>query len=263
MLANVWTRLKSRYDGKLAGRLQAGLPLICRAWLLLSLGAVLMRTIFSPGAWMPASMLTTLALAAPAIVLLAVLRYYQPSAFFAQPPTRLARLGRWRQLDNLSARDFQQYGTAGLLTMLLGGLLLNVPVRAAEFLVAMPIPRPDAPSWYLTFYGLMLIDLALLCSCYAGLVGLAVRKVPHFPRLLVATWLLDIAAQLVIGGTMAVVSNVPASVMGQLPTLLHGNIEKVGISVAIWLPYLLLSQRVNLTFRHRIPAYSFKNLKRS
>ena len=106
MLANVWTRLKSRYDGKLAGGLQAGLPLICRAWLLLSLGAVLMRTIFSPGAWMPASMLTTLALAAPAIVLLAVLRYYQPSAFFAQPPTRLARLGRWRQLDNLSARDF-------------------------------------------------------------------------------------------------------------------------------------------------------------
>jgi len=263
VLANVWTRLKSRYDGKLAGRLQASLPAICRAWLVLSLGAAFMRNAHSPGAWMPASALTAIALAAPAIVLLAILRYYQPSAFFAQPATRLARLGRWRQLDNLSAREFQQYGTAGLLTMLLGGLLLNVPLRAAEFLVAMPIPRPDAPGWYLTFYGLMLIDLALLCSCYAGLVGLAIRKVPHFPRLLVATWLLDITAQLAIGATMAAVSHVPAPVMHQLPTLLNGNIEKVGISVTIWLPYLLLSQRVNLTFRHRIPAYSFNNLKRS
>jgi hypothetical protein len=36
--------------------------------------------------------------------------------------------------------------------------------------------------------------------------------------------------------------------------VLEGNVKKVLISVALWLPYLLLSKRVNVTYRHRIPA---------
>jgi hypothetical protein len=36
--------------------------------------------------------------------------------------------------------------------------------------------------------------------------------------------------------------------------MLEGNLKKVLISVAIWLPYLLLSRRVNLTYRLRVPA---------
>jgi hypothetical protein len=43
-------------------------------------------------------------------------------------------------------------------------------------------------------------------------------------------------------------------VAGALHHLLYGNVEKVLISVAIWLPYLLLSRRVNVTYRSRIPA---------
>ena len=30
--------------------------------------------------------------------------------------------------------------------------------------------------------------------------------------------------------------------------------KKVLISMALWLPYLLLSTRVNVTYRHRVPA---------
>jgi hypothetical protein len=36
--------------------------------------------------------------------------------------------------------------------------------------------------------------------------------------------------------------------------LLEGNVKKVLISAGLWLPYLLLSRRVNVTFRHRVPA---------
>jgi hypothetical protein len=36
--------------------------------------------------------------------------------------------------------------------------------------------------------------------------------------------------------------------------MLTGNVKKVLISMALWLPYLLLSTRVNVTYRHRVPA---------
>jgi hypothetical protein len=39
-----------------------------------------------------------------------------------------------------------------------------------------------------------------------------------------------------------------------LHSMLEGNVKKVLISMALWLPYLLLSTRVNVTYRHRIPA---------
>ena len=37
-----------------------------------------------------------------------------------------------------------------------------------------------------------------------------------------------------------------------LTTMLTGNVKKTLISVALWLPYLLLSTRVNVTYRHRV-----------
>ena len=44
----------------------------------------------------------------------------------------------------------------------------------------------------------------------------------------------------------------PEKVAHALQGLLTGNVWKVLISIAIWLPYLLLSKRVNVTFRHRV-----------
>ena len=46
----------------------------------------------------------------------------------------------------------------------------------------------------------------------------------------------------------------PPAVAGALHDLLDGNVKKVLISVALWLPYLLLSRRVNLTYRSRVAA---------
>ena len=49
-------------------------------------------------------------------------------------------------------------------------------------------------------------------------------------------------------------AGLPANVAVPLQSLLTGNVQKVLISMALWLPYLLLSTRVNVTYRHRIPA---------
>ena len=46
----------------------------------------------------------------------------------------------------------------------------------------------------------------------------------------------------------------PPAVASALHTLLDGNVKKVLISVGLWLPYLLLSARVNVTYRSRVPA---------
>jgi hypothetical protein len=48
--------------------------------------------------------------------------------------------------------------------------------------------------------------------------------------------------------------SVPPAVASALRTLLTGNVKKVLISMALWLPYLLLSKRVNVTYRRRVPA---------
>ena len=60
--------------------------------------------------------------------------------------------------------------------------------------------------------------------------------------------------QIAIARTMAGVGDLPPAVGAALGDLLEGNVKKVLISVALWTPYLLLSKRVNLTFRHRLPA---------
>ena len=60
------------------------------------------------------------------------------------------------------------------------------------------------------------------------------------------TWLPAVAATMAAG-------DVPPLVASALHDLLDGNTKKVLISVFLWLPYLLLSRRVNVTFRNRIP----------
>jgi len=47
--------------------------------------------------------------------------------------------------------------------------------------------------------------------------------------------------------------DLPRGVAAGLGAVLDGNIKKVLISAALWAPYLLLSRRVNLTYRSRAP----------
>jgi hypothetical protein len=137
---------------------------------------------------------------------------------------------------------------------LLVGILLNLPVRAGEYMVAMPPVAGEVPAWLSTLHLAMTFDVVLFTSLYAIAFVAALRKVPLLPRLLVAIWIADITMQLATPKLVVSAGGVPANVADALQSLLHGNIEKVLISVAVWLPYLLLSRRVNVTYRSRIPA---------
>jgi hypothetical protein len=83
---------------------------------------------------------------------------------------------------------------------------------------------------------------------------MALRHVPLFPRFLVATWGIDLLMQTVIARTMGAIADLPPGVAHPLHAMLEGNVKKALISVALWLPYLMLSKRVNLTYRLRQPA---------
>ena len=237
--------------------LEGGLDRMLRLWMLFSLLACSARAAAAPlGALQtgPQSIISyLLVILAPVVSTLLALRLFADSDRHAQPMTRLAFGGRWRELSKSEAQAHPLYGTAGIMVSLLVGMLLNVPVRAAEYLAAIP-PIPSlAPHWLSTLQVAMTFDVVLFTSLYPIAFVAALRRVPLFPRLLVAIWMLDIATQLGIARIVAG-TDLPHSVAGALQTLLLGNVKKVLISVCLWLPYLLLSTRVNVTFRQRVPA---------
>jgi hypothetical protein len=191
---------------------------------------------------------------APFISALVALRWFRDGHLQPQPSTRLAIVGRWRPVPLHEARRHRLYGTNGIMVSLLVGILLNIPMRAVEFFLAMPPIAGDAAPWLSTLHLAMTFDVVLFTSLYAIAFVAALRKVPLFPRLLAAIWLADMTMQLATAKLVASAGYVPPKVADALLHLLHGNIEKVLISVAIWLPYLLLSRRVNVTYRVRIPG---------
>jgi hypothetical protein len=190
---------------------------------------------------------------APMASAVLALRWFAGAERFPQPEHRLARVGRWRTVGVAEARRHPLFGTSGIMVSLLVGMLLNVPVRAAEFLVTIPPVGVGAPGWLVTLHAAMAFDAVLLTSLYAIAFVAALRKVPLFPRLLVLVWSIDLLMQLVVA-QMAAASGLPAAVAAPLGGLLDGNLKKALISMALWLPYLLLSTRVNVTFRSRVPA---------
>ena len=100
----------------------------------------------------------------------------------------------------------------------------------------------------------MTVDTVVFSSLYMIAFVAALRRVPLFPRLLVAIWLADLAMQMFTANFVVTAGGLPPAVGQSLHALLEGNVTKTLISMAIWLPYLLLSTRVNVTYRHRIPA---------
>lgn len=182
------------------------------------------------------------------------LYWFEHGDSLPQPETRLAVLGRWRNVDRDEAQRHPLYGSNGIMVSLLVGMLLNVPVRALEYLAAMPALSGRVPEWLSTLHIAMTLDVVLLTSLYTIAFVAALRRVPLFPRLLAAIWAIDIAMQFGIASAVAGTHGLPHDVAQALQTLLDGNVKKVLISLGLWLPYLLMSKRVNVTFRHRVEA---------
>ncbi|HKX91807.1 MAG TPA: DUF2569 domain-containing protein [Sphingomicrobium sp.] len=234
------------------------LDTILKFWLLLAGLASAARILLSPHpAGSPA--LTTFAsymllVVAPFVSTLLALRWFRDGHLQAQPATRLARVGRWTGVSRRDAERHALYGTSGIMVSLLVGMMLNVPVRALEYMAAMPPLPVGAPAWLSSLHFAMTLDVVLFGSLYMIAFVAALRRVPLFPRLLAAIWIGDLAMQLFTAELVTRAGDLPPAVAGALHGLLEGNVKKVLISVALWLPYLLLSRRVNVTYRHRIPA---------
>lgn len=188
---------------------------------------------------------------APAFAFLFALEWFPAGASWRQPSLRLARYGRWRPAE-AGDRASPLHGPTGIMASLIVGMLLNVPVRAAEFLTAIPPLQLAQPGWLQALYVMSLADATIVSSLYAVAAVMALRAVPLFPRFLLMVWCADLGMQIATAEVIAQVGGLPASVRDPLAALLAGNVKKVLISVAVWLPYLLLSARVNLTYRNRV-----------
>jgi hypothetical protein len=251
-----------------AGRLQARsaavprtlnrkIGAIATAWLIVFGLASVLRLLFpaSPFAGMGDFLATALPYLLIALAPIAGYRIaagsFPDGVITAQPDIRLAIYGKWRRLSVLDARANPAFGPTGFMASLLIGLLLNVVLRSFEFLTAMPAVSGGAPAWSQALFHLMAADVVIMSFFYMICYVLALRSVPLFPRMLLFAWALDIAAQMFIANQIAAMPGLPLMVAEPLKDLLYGNIQKVFISMFVWLPYLILSERVNITYRQR------------
>jgi hypothetical protein len=233
------------------------LPRIMTIWFALAITGCAIRIVASPLRAAPdlsTFMPYVLLVGAPLVSMGLALYWFRRGDEQPQPVYRLAIVGRWRDVGADEARRHSLYGSSGIMVSLLVGMLLNVPVRGLEYLAAMPALAGHVPEWLSTLRFVMTLDVVLLSSLYTIAFVAALRRVPLFPRLLAAIWLVDITMQIGIATAVAQTDGLPAPVAEALHTLLDGNVKKVLISVCLWLPYLLLSKRVNVTFRHRVEA---------
>jgi hypothetical protein len=227
------------------------------AWLLVT-GALAASRLSRPAAPVHGPSDLAVELVAYALIVLApILGFLVARAAFVgplatqQPRFRLALVGRWRKLTHGDAHAFPSFGPVGFMASLLIGLLLNVVIRMLEFFTAVPAMGVHAPQWGQTMFAWMALDVIVTGFFYMVTFVMALRSIPLFPRMLFYAWLLDITMQLLIAERLSAIGGVPPMVVEPLLTLLDGNVTKVLISAAIWLPYLILSERVNVTYRHR------------
>jgi hypothetical protein len=237
--------------------MESRLDRIMQLWLLIAGLACAVRIAFNPlrgtpdiGTLAPYMLL----ILAPFASMVLAIRWFEPEEGMTSPKIRLARIGRWRTLTPEDARQHPLFGAGGIMVSLMIGILLNVPVRALEYLTAMPALAGPIPSWLTTLSMLMTLDVVLFTSLYTIAFVAALRRVPLFPRLLATIWICDIGMQALISKIVSQAPGLPAAVGEGLSALLEGNIEKIMISVGVWLPYLLLSERVNVTYRQRVRA---------
>jgi hypothetical protein len=197
-----------------------------------------------------------LLLGAPVITFVLAKNWFRAGNDMAQPGFRPNLYGTWNYLRPSEARKLPLFGVTGIMASLLVGILMNVPLRTAEYLMAVPAIGGSPPGWLQTLFVVTTFDVVLLTSLYVVAFVAALKMAPIFPRLLVTIWTLDLAMQLLVAQIVGNADGLPEPVAAALNDLLQGNLKKVLISVALWGPYLLLSQRVNITFRHRIRSYN-------
>ncbi|MCW3797171.1 DUF2569 domain-containing protein [Sphingomonas sp. BN140010] len=256
----IWSRLSQRYEAKAAAvlaTLETRFDRFLIGWLLLAGLAATARVATSPPIHGPVlgSVLPYILLVfAPVVSVLLARRWFADGDRQPQPEHRLARVGQWRDVGRAEARCHPLYGTKGIMVSLLVGILLNIPVRAMEYLGSIPAISGPVPTWLLVLHTTMSLDVVLLTSLYAVAFVAALHRVPLFPRLLAAIWGVDLLMQLVAARLIGATPGLPATVAAPLHDMLHGNVTKVLISIGVWLPYLLLSKRVNVTYRSRVAA---------
>ena len=181
-----------------------------------------------------------------------VVRCFANGTIAAQPRLRIAQVGRWNSVSPAEARQRQDFGMSGLLVSLVAGLLISMILRLGEYMLAMPAVPRAAPAWALAMFDAMTFDLIYLSFLYSVCIAMALRAAPLFPRMLAYTWLCDVLMQVAIAQHIMSAGGLPSDVAGPIQAFLIANVKKVLISVVIWLPYLLISSRVNVTFRQRV-----------
>lgn len=171
-----------------------------------------------------------------------------------QPDVRFCHYGTWKRLSPLAARQSMAFGPAGLMASLILGILLNVPFRSFELILSLPVIEPGDVGWARGLMAVMTLDVVVMNFFYMVCFVMALRSVPLFPRMLLFAWGMDLSMQFAIAHYAATAQDMPPAVAHALQVVLLGNIKKVLISAFVWLPYLILSERVNITFRQRVRA---------
>jgi len=171
-----------------------------------------------------------------------------------RPDFHLAFIGKWQRVSADEARQHPMFGPVGFLASLLIGLMINVVIRSGEFFLAIPAMSAHAPDWAMAMFVVMALDVIVMNFFYMVAFVMALRNIPLFPRMLLFVWLTDIVMQMMIADQISRIGSLPHNVVEPLVSLLEGNLQKVAISIAVWLPYLLLSDRVNITYRWRLAA---------
>jgi hypothetical protein len=190
--------------------------------------------------------------ASPLAAYALIARSFPKGKLPAQPALRLCHFGKWSSVSPSEARDRPEFGMSGLLVSLVAGLVLSISMRMIEYFLAMPAVPYMAPDWAVAMFRLMTFDLVLFAFLYTICIGMALRAAPLFPRMLCYTWACDLLMQLAIARHMAGIAGLPSDVAQALEPYVLVNIKKTLISVMIWLPYLIVSNRVNLRFRLRV-----------
>jgi hypothetical protein len=263
LVFTAWTRAAEtlhRRSRALVAFLDVRMETLITAWIAVTVALGLLKVVLSPVSPPGFGEFTVMLLPYLLIAFAPIAGYRVAAGSFprgllsAQPAVRLCRYGAWRRLDPLAARQNAAFGPAGFMASLLVGILLNVPLRSLEFIMAVPAIAPAAPGWAQTLMIAMTIDVVVMNFFYMVCFVMALRSVPLFPRMLLFVWIADIALQFGIASTVGTVPGLPLPVADALQQLLHGNIQKVLVSAFVWLPYLIVSERVNVTFRQRMRA---------